>query len=153
MTPSNARSLAVTTMQKAGIILLVLVFVGCSQIDAPPVTSAQTQTASDGATGLIAPTSANEQRWRIDPRTSMALIYTYKGGKLARFGHNHVIAAHALTGTVILTETVSGSRFALTIPVSELSVDEAPLRRRASAAFDSEPSPEDIAATRTNMLG
>ena len=94
----------------------------------------------------------HERQLRIDGGASKLLFYTYRGGRLARFGHNHVIAARSVVGVVDLTEAVVGTRFALQVLVSGLSVDEAPLRAAAGADFDSKPSPEDIAATRANML-
>lgn len=96
---------------------------------------------------------AGERRYLIDARASQLLVYTYRGGKLARFGHNHVLSARALAGEVALAGELSGSRFRLEVPFADIEVDDPELRRAAGADFDSKPSPEDVAATRDNMLG
>ena len=85
--------------------------------------------------------AASEIHWRI-----------YKAGAFARFGHNHVIAIAEPTGTVNVAENLANSRIELTFDVAELSIDDAELRGRYGEEFESEPTEEDIAGTRTNML-
>ena len=84
---------------------------------------------------------ASEVHWRI-----------YKAGAFARFGHNHVIAIARPSGTIELTPDVADSSVSIEFAVGELIVDDPNLRSRYGEDFESEPTDEDIAGTRTNML-
>ena len=85
---------------------------------------------------------------------SLLLIRVYRAGTLASAGHNHVIACHALEGTVYVPADVLRSSFELHFPVAELTVDEASLRE-AEHSPDFPPQVPDSAreGTRRNMLG
>ncbi|MEM7404530.1 MAG: YceI family protein [Pseudomonadota bacterium] len=96
---------------------------------------------------------AGETLLAIDRDASVVRIYTYRGGKLAKFGHNHVITAVPAGGRVAARPGLSGSRFEFSIDLDEMVVDDAAERAAAGPEFSSRPSPDDIAATRTNMLG
>lgn len=83
--------------------------------------------------------------YRVDPALSLVAITVRRGGPLARFGHDHVVASHGLEGYVSPEE----GRADLYVPLSELTVDEPALR--AEAGLDTQPSASDIAGTRANM--
>ena len=91
--------------------------------------------------------------YRIDPQTSDVRLLVYRDGVLSTFGHNHVVSLKDFTGTIHLQPKLGQSRVELEIPVDRLIVDDAALRRQEGEDFASEPSKDDIAATRTNMLG
>jgi hypothetical protein len=84
--------------------------------------------------------------FRVDPDLSIVVIEVRRGGSLAQFGHDHVVASHGVAGYV----APDVSRADLYIPLDALVVDEPSLR--AAAGFDTQPSPADIAGTRRNML-
>jgi polyisoprenoid-binding protein YceI len=91
--------------------------------------------------------------YKIDAATSTAAVRVRRAGFLARFGHDHVIASHDVTGYALLPDpagTLSGARADLYLPLASLAVDEAELLK--AAELDSEPSTKDIERTRTNML-
>jgi len=71
---------------------------------------------------------------------------------MARLGHNHVIASHQLSGSVFLTDDPLATRFDLSFPVSELSVDEPELREAAGADFPPGVPQSARDGTRTNLL-
>ncbi len=72
---------------------------------------------------------------------------------MAKLGHNHVIAAHGIEGTLQLREPLENSTFELRLPVAQFTVDEPELRALAGADF-SAPVPDSArAGTRANMLG
>jgi polyisoprenoid-binding protein YceI len=80
-------------------------------------------------------------------------ILVFRGGALAKAGHNHVIASHALTGTIYVPAGLARSSFEVHFPVAELTVDEAVLRAKEDGAD----FPPDVPAsakdgTRRNML-
>lgn len=82
---------------------------------------------------------------RVDPGSSLAVLVVRRGGSLARFGHDHVVASHGLQGYV----APDAGRADLYIALDDLKVDEPALR--AEAGLDTQPSDADIAGTRTNM--
>jgi YceI-like protein len=84
--------------------------------------------------------------YRVDPATSLVVIDARRGGSLAHLGHDHVIAAHNLQGYVAPDD----GRSDLYVQLDQLVVDEPALR--AEAKFDTQPSADDIAGTRQNML-
>ncbi len=83
---------------------------------------------------------------RIDPAASLVAIEVYRGGSLARLGHDHVVASHDVRGFV----APNARRADLYFRLDSLVVDEPGLRKEAG--FDTQPTDEDIAGTRRNML-
>jgi len=84
--------------------------------------------------------------FRIDPAESLVVIEVYRGGSLARLAHDHVVASHDVQGFV----APSAGRADLYVLLDRLVVDEPALR--AEAGFTTQPTDEDIAGTRRNML-
>jgi polyisoprenoid-binding protein YceI len=78
----------------------------------------------------------------------------YRGGALASAGHNHVIASHALAGTIYVPDDdVLRSSFEVHVPVAALTVDEPELRaQQRSPEFPPEVSQGARDGTRRNML-
>lgn len=83
---------------------------------------------------------------RVDAAQSLVVITVRRGGSLARFGHDHVVASHSVDGWI----APEAGRADLIVPLAELVVDEPALR--SEAGLDTQPSPSDIAGTRANML-
>jgi hypothetical protein len=91
--------------------------------------------------------------YRIANEESQIDVYVYRGGRLARLGHNHIVTSRALNGFVLDAKDPSRSQLDFYFPVDSLSVDEPELRAAAGDAFASQPSEGDIAGTRRNLLG
>jgi hypothetical protein len=87
------------------------------------------------------------------PGQSQVRILVYRAGRLARLGHNHVVAAGGMEGYVLMARDFERSRFDLRLPLEGLRLDEPGMRADAGEAFSTELSEADIAATRRNMLG
>jgi hypothetical protein len=87
-----------------------------------------------------------EKVLQVDARQSQLVLEVRRDGAFARFGHDHVVASHEVKGYVSPAE----GRADLMIRLDQLVVDEAALR--AQAGFDTQPSADDIAGTRRNML-
>lgn len=96
-------------------------------------------------------TTATE--YRVDSEASLLQLYVYRAGPLARLGHNHVVASRDLTGTVWYRDRQGRSAFRISLPVTELTVDEPGLREAAGNDFPGEIPREDVEGTRRNMLG
>lgn len=85
--------------------------------------------------------------YAIDPGASLLAVTVRRGGLMARLGHDHVVASHALTGHV----APGMGRADLSFRLDQLTVDEPQLLRDAGIATS--PSPEAVEGTRKNMLG
>jgi hypothetical protein len=97
--------------------------------------------APAGARVFVVDAAQSEVYWRI-----------YRSGPAARFGHNHVISASQLDGTIALGDDPSEARWTLSFPVAGLIIDDPELRARYGEEFESVPSDEDKAGTKENML-
>lgn len=80
-------------------------------------------------------------------------LHVYRDGPLARFGHNHVIASTAVSGTIELRDPLRASTLSLSIPLDSLAVDEPQRRSAAGSDFPGELPEKDREGTRQNMLG
>jgi polyisoprenoid-binding protein YceI len=113
----------------------------------PTPTPTAAAAAAPTPTPTPAPASAHgAPLLHIDTTNSLIAVTVRRGGMLARLGHDHVVAAHNITGTVSPSQNRADFQFRL----DELSVDEAPLRK--IAGLDTQPSADAIAGTRHNML-
>jgi polyisoprenoid-binding protein YceI len=91
--------------------------------------------------------------YRVDPQASDIRLLVYRDGVLSTFGHNHVVSLNDFAGIIHLRPKLAQSRVELDIPVDRLIVDDSSVRRQEGPDFANEPSQDDIAATRANMLG
>jgi len=127
---------------------LVLWGLSACQTSPPPVqTPAQ---APVPAEPTAAPVGAHE--FQVVGEESLLQILVYRGGTMARLGHNHVIASHHLTGPVYVTDDPSGTRFDISFPVNELTVDEQALRESAGPEFSPAVPENARGGTRGNLL-
>jgi hypothetical protein len=85
--------------------------------------------------------------YAVDPGASLLAVTVRRGGLMARLGHDHVVASHALTGHA----APGMGRADVSFRLDQLTVDEAPMLRDAGIATS--PSPEAVEGTRKNMLG
>ena len=133
-------------LQLLGAALLAALLAGCPLRPrapaAPPVAAAETPAPHEGGP------------YDIVADESLLTIRVYRGGTLASAGHNHLIASHALTGTIYVPADVMRTSFEAHIPVAAFTVDEAALRAQEHSA-DFPPEVPDAAreGTRRNMLG
>ena len=91
-----------------------------------------------------------EAVYRVDSAQSLVAIRVYRGGALARFGHDHIVASRDVEGFVLRTSSQNGQRADIYAPLAALTVDEPALR--AQAGFDTQPTQQDIEGTKRNML-
>jgi polyisoprenoid-binding protein YceI len=127
----------------AGALLLGLV---ACQTSPPPAESPGSSTP--GAFSI--PSGSTE--YRVSGQESGLQILVYRGGPMARLGHNHVIASHHLEGAVYVTQDPLRTRFDLAFPVAELTVDETAMRERAGPDFANAVPQTARDGTRNNLL-
>ena len=146
MTPKLMRVSASCKLRLPGAVLLALVLSGCPLRPhvptVPPQVAAETPAPHEGVP------------YDIVADESLLTIRAYRGGTLASAGHNHLIALHALTGTVYVPADVMRTSFEAHIPVAAFTVDEAALRAQEhSPEFPPEVPDAAREGTRRNMLG
>lgn len=138
----------------ATLMLIGASLAGCATVTAPAPPAGEARVEFPNAFYLDAH-ARGEPVFRIDA-DSLATIRVYRGGSLARFGHDHVVAARTIEGFILSPDpsaqlrTAGSARADLQVSLDSLSVDEPPLR--AQANFDTQPSQSDIDGTRRNML-
>ena len=84
--------------------------------------------------------------YRVEPADSLVVVRVYRGGRLAKLGHDHVVSSKEPHGFI----DADKGRCDLYVAVQSLAVDDP--AQRAAAGFESTPSESDIAGTRSNML-
>jgi polyisoprenoid-binding protein YceI len=115
----------------------------------PPVTESP-PAAPTAPAPSAAPAGAHE--YAVVAEESLLQILVYRGGAMARLGHNHVIASHQLSGSVFVADDPVQSRFDISIPVNELTIDEPAMREMAGADFPPGVPQSARDGTRKNML-
>jgi polyisoprenoid-binding protein YceI len=126
---------------------LVLWGLSACQTSPPP---AQPVSAPVPAKPSAAPVGARD--YQVVGEESLLQILVYRGGAMARLGHNHVIASHHLSGIVSVTDDATQTRFDIGIPVNELTIDEPAMREQAGADFPPGVPQSARDGTRKNML-
>lgn len=95
---------------------------------------------------------AGARIYKVSDKASLITLKVYREGMLARLGHNHVVTATRISGTVFLQDPLWRSGARLMIPVRDLAVDRPADRRAAGRDFASPIEPKAIESTRRNML-
>ena len=131
-----------------GLIALSLLLAACPRPVRPPA-PAPTVPPTPAPT---APDTRGATVYEVDPRSSQLSILVFRGGKLARLGHNHVITSHDLRGRAWLHPEFARSGFELSFPVAQLVVDDPQARRAAGSDFPPDIPQSDNDGTRRNML-
>lgn len=90
--------------------------------------------------------------YRIDPDQSQLRVMVFRGGSLAHLGHNHVLDNRALSGAVMVGDTLQTSSFEFSAPVDKFVVDDAQARQEEGADFPGEVPEDAKAGTLHNML-
>jgi hypothetical protein len=131
--------------------LLAALLAACAPVAPPPPSATITPPPAQATqepleTYYRRAEAAGETVLRIDPRRSLITIVVRRGGRLARLGHDHVIASRTLDGFVAPAQGRADLRFRL----DQLTIDEPELRARAG--LDAPVSDAAREGTRRNML-
>ena len=111
--------------------------------EVPPAASAPSQP----------PGALREGRaYQVVPADSLLSILMFRGGALAKAGHNHVIASHTLSGTAWVPDDATHASFEIHAAVNEFTIDEPQLRALEGNEFAAEVPDSAREGTRKNML-
>ena len=131
----------------AGPIVAALILTGC------PSTSVRPPLPSKEALPEVGvPDVRGATVYAIDSQASNVQIHVFRGGTLARLGHNHVMTSKHVTGRAWVQSALERSGFELSFPVAQLLVDDAKARAAAGSDFPGEIPDDDREGTRKNML-
>ena len=134
----------------AGLLLISLA--GC------PTRPHGPESPSAAQVGAVSPPPGSPQAphagrpFDVASSESLLTILAFRGGTLAKVGHNHVIASHDVTGAFYLPDDVSQSTFELHVPVAQLTIDEPELRAKEGPDFPTDVPDSAKEGTRRNML-
>jgi hypothetical protein len=83
---------------------------------------------------------------------SLLTVLAFRGGTLAKAGHNHVIASRDLRGTIYVPPDAMRTTFEVQIPVASMTIDEPQLREKEGPDFPPDVPDSAKQGTRHNML-
>src|SRR3569833_1905793 len=127
--------------------LCLLLLAGCPTRPQGPEPSASAKIVP------VTPPARHEGRpFDVASHESLLTILAFRGGTLAKVGHNHVIASHDVTGTFYVPDDVTHSTFELHIPVGQLTIDEPDLRAKEGPEFPRDVPDSAKEGPRRNML-
>jgi hypothetical protein len=128
------------------VALIGFAFTGCALLPQPEIEPPTAQ-----APALPAVSAADTVAYRIEK--AELIIHTYRDGWLSGMAHNHVMTTTDLQGDIHLAPVVESSQAVLYFRPYDLILDDPATRAAAGEGFESLRTAEDIAATRTRMLG
>ena len=119
---------------------------GAGTVPSPSASATSAPAAAPAATPHLG------RPYDLVPGESVITILAYRGGALAKAGHNHVIASHDLSGAIYVPDELLRTSIQVRMPVAGLTVDEASLRAKEGPDFAAEVADSAKEGTRHNML-
>ncbi|MBI4697156.1 MAG: YceI family protein [Gammaproteobacteria bacterium] len=126
-------------------IAAVLLLTACAPTQRAPSLAPAARPEGFPTQQYLEAAARGEAVYMLEPGNSLAVATVRRSGPLAKLGHDHVVASHALNGYVRPAAGVGD----LYVPLADLDVDAAELRR--DAGLDTTPSAADIAGTAKNL--
>ena len=142
----SAAAVALPALAKSALMLAAALLAGCIASSPPNQANPLNPDAGDAAQWYRQAAASGARVLLIDPAQSLVVVTVRRGGALARFGHDHVVASRGVEGFA----APSAGRADFHFRLDQMTVDEAALR--LAAKLDTQPSADAIAGTRTNML-
>ena len=131
------------------LLACIALLVGCT---AAPTGPAPGAAPAPRAAVAPAPIAGAPQTYRLDPAASTLHILVYRGGPMARLGHNHVVSSPNLQGRVWQGAALEDAGFDITVPVNDLVVDDNAARAAEGEDFPLNVSEDAKQGTKANML-
>jgi len=133
-------------------IVVLISLAGCPTRPHGPETPPATEVGAAPTPPGSQPPRHEGRPYDVESRESLLTILAFRGGALAKAGHNHVIASHDMNGTIYVPEDQSRSTFEVHVPVAQLTIDEPELRAKEGPDFPTEVPDSAKEGTRRNML-
>jgi len=153
----TARTAAARTVTAAAMAAAMLALTGCGTAPnavAPPAPASEAAAPPSSCPAWLGAQQRGEGRlYRVDAAASQVRIHVFRGGRLAKVGHNHVLGVERLGGQVFLpADGIAGAGVELGFRLDEVGIDKPEWRAGLGSEFASVPSASDVDGTRTNML-
>ncbi|MFL6575434.1 MAG: YceI family protein [Povalibacter sp.] len=142
----SRKRITVSAVRFAWIVVGAALLAGCPKTTRPPAPQPETLPPVPGTSVQGATV------YEVNPQASKVHILVFKGGTLARFGHNHVMSVQGLHGRIWSHASLAKSGFDLAFAVADLVVDDPAARQEAGSDFPAEIPEKDREGTRKNML-
>lgn len=124
----------------------------CALLVACPSTVRKAPEQDRGLPPIAPPDLSGAMLYKVSPQASQVDVLVFRGGTLARLGHNHVMTSRSVTGRIWIQSRLDKSGLELSFPVNELIVDDPGARRAAGDDFPPDIPQADKDGTRKNML-
>ncbi|MBI5920163.1 MAG: YceI family protein [Betaproteobacteria bacterium] len=142
----------------AAAITMVL---GCSslpgdipKVDAKSLTDKDRNAAAMKSSYLELARIGDGKVFALDPKLSTVRMFSFRGGRAGRLGHNHVLSAPEFTGFAYLPGSVSAdAKFDLEFRLDQLEIDNPQYREALGGTFAAPLSKAAIEGVREHMLG
>jgi hypothetical protein len=133
--------------RKASVLLAACIaLAGC------PTTGVRPPSPAEPPSVVAPPDLRGAAVFEVDSGASTVHVHVFRGGALARLGHNHIVTSKQLSGRIWVHLSLPRSGFELEFPVASLIVDDPDARAAAGPEFAAEIAPKDREGTRQNML-
>ena len=130
----------------ATVLLPSIILIACS---VPREESTAPQRPANFPISIYANPDPQSRLYKLDSASSIVRIKVTKGGAMAKFGHDHIVASRDVQGYLLLGEDNS-CRADFFTSLNQLIVDDPILRDEAKLLTT--PSEKDIVGTKANML-
>lgn len=141
--------MGISLLRGGTLLAWIAVLAGCTSA---PTGVAPGEQAPPMAAVQPAPASSLAKMYQVDAAASTLHILVYRGGPMARLGHNHVVSSPNLQGRVWQGAALEDSGFDITVRVNDLVVDDNTARAAEGADFPLNISEDAKQGTKANML-
>jgi hypothetical protein len=136
----------------AAVGIVALLLAGCAPASRGPASPGPaTRAPASAAKPAVVGGPVDAALYEVVAERSELRVLVYRGGPLARLGHNHVLVTRELRGNVQVGR--DDVRFEVSFPVASLALDAAAARAAEGPDFESRPTPADVEGTRRNLEG
>ena len=138
-----------TVTRVGGLICLSMLLTACPR---PVRTPPPAPTVPPAPRAAVAADTRGATVYEVSSQATQLSILVFRGGKLSRLGHNHVMTSQHVSGRVWVHPDFKRSGFELSLPVAQLVVDDPEARQAAGGDFPPDIPQSDKDGTRKNML-
>lgn len=141
-----------SALRQGLIATVVALAAACTTKPSDPVAPLPDIAAGQQQSAVAAVAPPATKSYSIEPANSNLQILVYRGGPMARLGHNHVVRATTLHGSIWRGPSGHSAGFDISVPVNDLEVDNDADRSALGPDFPLNLSADAKRSTKVNML-
>jgi len=131
-------------LQRVALVFCVLLSFNACRAPSLRAPSSEPDVAAADISGAVA--------YEVDSAASHLHVLVYRGGAMARLGHNHVVSSKAVTGRLYLHNDLARSHIELALPVASMIVDDPQARAAEGEEFAAEVPQDAREGTQRNLM-